>query len=142
MDGSIRIVSKHLGNLFQSVAGCFGKEEVNDDALTEIDTTIDDVIFPRDGIHGNWIYKPVVNQHDLIDKLHNVDTLGSVTVWQDLRDVQEWQTIDTNVIRTVVEENHCQDTIGIRVVLEVLLLVNRRQGGPDNIGDTHGSGRK
>ncbi|KAH3685263.1 hypothetical protein WICPIJ_003737 [Wickerhamomyces pijperi] len=87
---SLFTVTKDFRHFFQSPTRSFRIEEVNHNQFTKENAIVDDVVLPFDSIHGNRIDEPIVDQNSHHRKLEDVDTFGSVGIWQDLSDVKEW----------------------------------------------------
>ncbi|KAG7747865.1 hypothetical protein KL911_005395, partial [Ogataea haglerorum] len=113
------------------------KREDHNHQLHSNDAAVHNVVLPRNRVHRNRVHKPVVDLPHLLDQQAHVDALRPDRERQDLRQVQVRQPVQPKVVRQVVQEDHRQHTLAQRLVLEVPLLVDRRQHRPDHVEQQH-----
>ena len=88
---SVSIAVEQGTNLFEGKGSVlsFGLDdgEVEVDELESDPDTVDDVVSPVEGVHGDWVDILVEDQRGVNTDLEDHETLGSDSVWQDLDSV-------------------------------------------------------
>lgn len=127
---------KDLGHLLQALALGLREEEKDQHKVHANHTAPDDIIPPRNRIHGHGVGKRVVDPREVAGQLVHHARLGAQRVRHDFHDVRRRHG-RTRMVRGAEQEDHDQHARRIALILEVVFLVQRRADRPDDVGDAH-----